>query len=63
MSNEIPAILEPRTEEELAAEIADFEAAKLAFEKKEKALAAARTSALAKLAELGLTKAEIEAIL
>lgn len=63
MFNEIAAILEPRDEEQVALDLAEEQAAKIAFEKKEKALATARTNALAKLSELGLTKAEIEAIL
>jgi hypothetical protein len=62
MSNEIPAILEPRDEAEIAKDLADFEAQRLAFEKQEKATAAARKRALAKLTELGLTEAEISAI-
>jgi hypothetical protein len=62
MSNEIPAILEPRDEAELAQDLADFEAQRLAFEKQEKATAAARKRALAKLAELGLTESEIAAL-
>jgi hypothetical protein len=62
MSNEIPAILEPRDEAEMAKDLAEFQAQKLAFEKQEKAIAAARKRALAKLAELGLTEAEISAL-
>jgi hypothetical protein len=63
MSNEIAAILEPRDEEQVALDLAEEQAARTALEKKEKAQATARTNALAKLSELGLTKAEIEAIL
>lgn len=62
MPNEIRAILEPRDEAELAKELAFDEAQRLAFEKEEKAVAAARKRALAKLAELGLTEAEIAAL-
>ena len=62
MSNEIPAILEPKDEAELAQDLADFEAQRIAFEKEEKAIAAARASAVAKLAALGLTAKEIASL-
>jgi DNA-binding NarL/FixJ family response regulator len=62
MSNEIPAILEPRDEEELAAEFANDQILREAQQAEADAKAAARESALAKLAELGLTEAEIAAL-
>jgi hypothetical protein len=62
MSNEIPAILEPRDEEELAAEFANDQILREAQEAEADAKAAARESALAKLADLGLTEAEIAAL-
>jgi hypothetical protein len=62
MLNEIPAILEPKDEAELAQDLADFETQRIAFEKEEKSIAAARKRALAKLADLGLTAEEIAAL-
>ena len=62
MSNEIPAILEPRDEEELAAEFANDQILREAQQAEADAKAAARESALAKLADLGLTEAEIAAL-
>jgi hypothetical protein len=63
MSNEIPAILEPRDEAEIAKDLADYKARQIEFENQEKAIAAARKSALAKLAVLGLTADEIASLL
>ena len=63
MSNEIPAILEPKSKTEIAQELADFEAQILARENQEKAIKEARASALAKLAALGLTADEVASLL
>jgi hypothetical protein len=62
MSNEIPAILEPRDEAQLAQDLADFEAQRLAFVKQEEEAIATRSSALAKLSALGLTPEEIASL-
>ena len=62
MSNEIPAILEPRDEAQLAQDLADFEAQRLAFVKQEEEAIATRSSALAKLAAIGLTPEEIASL-
>ena len=62
MSNEIPAILEPRDEAEMAQDLADFEAQRIAFEKQEEEAIATRSSALAKLAAIGLTPEEIASL-
>ena len=63
MSNEIPAILEPKSKTEIAQDLADFEAQRLARENQEKAIKEARASALAKLAALGLTADEVASLL
>ena len=62
MSNEIPAILEPRDEAERAQDLADFETQRLAFAKQEEEAIATRSSALAKLAAIGLTPEEIASL-
>ena len=63
MSNEIPAILEPRDEAEIAKDLADYKAQQIEFENQEKAIKEARASALAKLAALGLTADEVASLL